>query len=74
MTKFKKKVFQLNKQKGKTTLPNTRANVTDADINVVFRISQVINPPLPPRFPRRDSSDRFRFVTTRRGRHHYQTL
>ena len=69
--------------KGKTTLPNTRANVTDADINRVFKFSQIMNPqppppsyppppspPPPPRSPRRDSSDRFRFVTTRRRRHH----
>lgn len=72
--------------KGKTTLPNTRANVTDADINRIFRFHQIMNPPPPPpsyppppsppppprspRSPRRDSSDRFRFVTTRRGRQH----
>lgn len=60
--------------KGKTTLPNTRANVTDADIQRVFRFYQIMNPPPPPppppRSPRRDSSDRFRFVTTRGGRQH----
>tara|TARA_B100001989_G_scaffold253284_1_gene239574 strand:+ start:5376 stop:5858 length:483 start_codon:yes stop_codon:yes gene_type:complete len=34
--------------KGKSTLPNTRAKVTEADINRVYKFYEVMNPPPPP--------------------------
>lgn len=57
--------------KGKKTLPNTRAQVTEADIKRVLKFHEVMSPqPPPPPYPPPPSPtpplSPYRFVTTRR--------